>query len=527
MAVRRIIPDLAYGIGDALIPLAPLPIIARRDPGVADLAQLGTTWVNEATGAVWILAQVATNSANWVTSPVIGGVGVFTSLEVTTGDLTIDAGAGGIDVGAGNFTVDNSGNVDIQGDLDVAGTFTFTGDLNLTSASAIDITSTFNGPSIILTANGGANEQIYLHSEQGTTASSIKLTSDLGGVLVQGALNSSSAVVIDATNAAGGVQVLAGTNGILLGASNGPISILSGTGAIGIGNDAAAHAITIGNGTGATSLTLASGTGAINVGTNAVAHAITIGNVTGATAVDINAGSGGIGIAALNSAVQITSGTGQMDIGSDAAATTINVGVAAAVKTVTVGSTNTTSTTQIQSGTGGLGLLATNGTLAISSGTGVMNISADGSATTVNISTANAAKTLTIGSVNAGSSTTLRSGAAGMTILSGTGAMAISSDAAATVVGIANGAAVKTVTLGSTNTTSTTTIQGGTGGVVVSAPFLALPGPVYVYTGAGAPGNGLALHIGDIYINTTAASAVTRMYIATGVGAWTNITCAA
>lgn len=61
----------------------------------------------------------------------------------------------------------------------------------------------------------------------------------------------------------------------------------------------------------------------------------------------------------------------------------------------------------------------------------------------------------------------------------------------------------------------------------MSAPFVALPGPVYIYTGAGAPGNGLALHVGDMYINTTAASAVTRLYIATAASTWTNVTCAA
>jgi hypothetical protein len=54
-----------------------------------------------------------------------------------------------------------------------------------------------------------------------------------------------------------------------------------------------------------------------------------------------------------------------------------------------------------------------------------------------------------------------------------------------------------------------------------------LPGPVNIISGAGAPANGLALHVGDFYINTTAASAATRVYVATGVGAWTNLTAAA
>lgn len=445
MAVRRIIPDMAYGIGDDLIPLAPLPIIALRDPGIADQAQLGTTWVNKSTGAVWILARIVANASDWVTSPVIGGAGVFTSLQVTSGSLTVDAGAGGINVGAGNFSVDNAGNT-VTNDITVNGTATLNGDFDLTSAALIDLTSTLNAaPSVLLAANGGANEQILLHSVQGTSASSIDLLSGLGGIVVSAGSNSSSAVHLIASNAAGGITASAGTGGITLAAANGAIA-------------------------------LTSGAGAINVGADAVAHAITIGNLTGATAVDLNAGSGGIGIAALNGAVQITSGTGQMDISSDTAATTVNFASGAAVKTLVIGSTTGASVTSMRSGTGGLSLLSTNSALAISSGTGVMNISADGSATTVNIATA---------------------------------------------------AAVKTVTVGSTNTTSATTIRAGTAGITLTAPFVALPGPVYMYTGAGAPGNPLALHVGDIYINTTAASAVTRMYIATGVGAWTNVTCAA
>lgn len=476
MAVRRIIPDMAYGIGDDLIPLAPLPIIALRDPGIADQAQLGTTWVNKSTGAVWILARIVANASDWVTSPVIGGAGVFTSLQVTSGSLTVDAGAGGIDVGAGNFSVDNAGNT-VTNDITVNGTATLNGDFDLTSAALIDLTSTLNAaPSVLLAANGGANEQILLHSVQGTSASSIDLLSGLGGIVVSAGSNSSSAVHLIASNAAGGITASAGTGGITLAAANGAIALTSGTGAINIGADAAAHTITLGNSTGATSLVLNAGTGAINIGTNAIAHAITIGNLTGATAVDLNAGSGGIGLAALNGAVQITSGTGQMDISSDTAATTVNFASGAAVKTLVIGSTTGASVTSMRSGTGGLSLLSTNSTLAISSGTGVMNISADAAATTVNIATA---------------------------------------------------AAVKTVTVGSTNTTSATTIRAGTAGITLTAPFVALPGPVYMYTGAGAPGNPLALHVGDIYINTTAASAVTRMYIATGVGAWTNVTCAA
>lgn len=56
---------------------------------------------------------------------------------------------------------------------------------------------------------------------------------------------------------------------------------------------------------------------------------------------------------------------------------------------------------------------------------------------------------------------------------------------------------------------------------------LNLPGPIKIITGAGAPAGALAAEVGDMYINTTAATALTRIYVATAAGAWTNITCAA
>lgn len=86
------------------------------------------------------------------------------------------------------------------------------------------------------------------------------------------------------------------------------------------------------------------------------------------------------------------------------------------------------------------------------------------------------------------------------------------------VVNISTGAAAHVTTIGSSTAGNR---------IVLASPITQLPGPVYVYTGAGAPANGLALHIGDLYIRTDATGPTERMYIATGVGAWTNVTCAA
>lgn len=59
-----------------------------------------------------------------------------------------------------------------------------------------------------------------------------------------------------------------------------------------------------------------------------------------------------------------------------------------------------------------------------------------------------------------------------------------------------------------------------------TSPYLTL-GTIKIYTGAGAPANGLAIEAGDLYIRTDPAGATSRMYIATAANAWTNVTCAA
>jgi len=92
-----------------------------------------------------------------------------------------------------------------------------------------------------------------------------------------------------------------------------------------------------------------------------------------------------------------------------------------------------------------------------------------------------------------------------------------------------NGIITMAVATGGTTLQVSGGIEAVTGSVTIAAAGsgVILPGPVQVISGAGAPATGLALHIGDLYINTTAASATTRLYIATAVGTWTNVTCAA
>ena len=294
MAVNTVAPLFVYGMGDSLIRVPPQPIVSTRAPTVNDLAQIGTLWCDTTTNIIWGLASLIAGIATWTATPAAGAT-ILASLAIT--------GAAGLDVqNAASTTTISSAVINfnnaaatttIAGNLTIAGITTIAGDLDLTSGALIDLTSTLNAaPSIYLHANGGVNEQILLRADQGTTVTSIELLSDLGGITLNTALASNdainfeatsggidmngalqinidsaqaaaTAIVLNASNAAGGIDMNCGTAG----------ATLDSTGAISIDAAAASNFSVGGAGI---DLTLASAAGRVIVnGEEAAADAIT------------------------------------------------------------------------------------------------------------------------------------------------------------------------------------------------------------------------------------------------------------
>lgn len=200
MAIKRLARQRVYGLDNRLQALNPANIIAQRAPTSADLAELGTTWVDVPNDAVYVLTSVTANSATWSTSPASGAT-TLAELTVTPGDLTVDTG---------NTTL--AGTLDVTGDtsvvnLTVTGDADFQGDFDISSTDAFTITSTSNtDPAIYFHANGGTDEVIRLRSDQGTGTDSIELISDVGGVTLT-ATGSAAANAIDINAAGGGVAI--------------------------------------------------------------------------------------------------------------------------------------------------------------------------------------------------------------------------------------------------------------------------------------------------------------------------------
>jgi hypothetical protein len=267
--------------------------------------------------------------------------------------------------------------------------------------------------------------------------------------------------------------------------------------------------------------------------------AVTIGNAANIQPIIINSGTGSL----------FLNGNGHaIIIGNDANANTITVGDNLLANNIVlggVGANEISIGTQQTAGYVQIGTNMTNGSISIGSATNagaeIINVgpggfALNGNGNTVLIADDNTANQVTLGSVTAGALTTIQGGnGTGLGVaaiflgaapagdiqigtVAQTGTIYLGPSTAGASVDIGTGAGATHITVGHATAGNITTL---------ASPITALPGPVYIYTGAGAPANGLALHVGDLYINTTAATAVTRMYIATAAGVWTNFTCAA
>ena len=286
-----------------------------------------------------------------------------------------------------------------------------------------------------------------------------------------------------------------------------------------------ANWLSIGGGAGVfSSLTV---TGNANIGTAAGAI-VDIGNGTGATAVNIEAGSGNVNIATVAGSIHLSSdSTLNLDATTSINLNTtpvINIGTGLTSSVTTIGNVVALSAVNMLVGTGNftlngvagstytIGAATTTGTIAIggtaqtgaitlgnSTGAQTVNLGVGGTGVkTVNIATGAAANVTTIGTTTAASTVTLNTP---------TGTQVIAANGLVATVG---------------NITATN------GNVVLStaATYVQLPGPIKIMSGAGAPGAGLAAEAGDLYIRTDPGSATERIYVATGAGAWTNVTCA-
>lgn len=146
------------------------------------------------------------------------------------------------------------------------------------------------------------------------------------------------------------------------------------------------------------------------------------------------------------------------------------------------------------------------GALTVTTGTSAINISADAAATTINIGTGAGVKAIHLGSSNTSSITTIDAGGGGAFF----GTTAVN----------------HTTTVGGTTGASQLILQSGSGGITLSGTLSLGASAPQILFGSGAPG--ATAPKGSIYTNTTATTTTTRLYVNTdGAATWASFTASA
>ena len=242
---------------------------------IGGTAQTGDMTIAGGTGAQTI--NIA-NSTGGKTVAIATGAGANTvtiGSTNTTSTTTIQAGSGGVVIGdaaAGAVTINSAANISL--DAATASNFTVTGagqDLSIVAdGGSLRITSTEDAAqAVYVRANGGTSETVQIHADQGTGTTSVYLLSDVGGITfeatglasddainleataggididaamqinIQSTEAQADAIVINSSNAAGGIDLLTGGGEISIGATGGNVTLLPAT------NSAAGTSLTL------------------------------------------------------------------------------------------------------------------------------------------------------------------------------------------------------------------------------------------------------------------------------------------
>ena len=364
----------------------------------ASASSIGTTGagidltLSSAAGRVVVNGEEAAADAVRILSAA-GGLDVNVALQMNLDSsqasatairlVTSNAG-GGIDVdsGTGGIAIDSTGAISIDGAA--ASNLTVTGagiDLTLASVGgSVLVSSTENAAlAIFLHANGGTSETIQLRADQGTSATSVQLLSDVGGVTITAGAANADAINLTTTNASGGIDIDSGTGGIIADTTGSAVITSTANSSASIflhANGGVSETIRLhaDQGTGVASLDLLSDVGGITLTAGlGTADAINLVTSNAAGGIDVDAGTGGIdilttGALSIDSAGTTnltTTGAFALTVNSTAGQLTLQSGQAAA-DAVRINASNAAGGIDVDSGTGGI-TLDTTGAMSLDS----------------------------------------------------------------------------------------------------------------------------------------------------------------
>jgi fibronectin-binding autotransporter adhesin len=285
-----------------------------------------------------------------------GGTGLVTTITGDTGPaqslaVTLTGGSTGASFGGagGTITMRFAGITANGGTVSLA-TDATTSTINVGTGAGVK-TSTFGSANststtTIQSGSGGTT----LRSGTGTTSIANDNTTSAINI---GTGSGSKTIIIGNTAHATPVTINSGSTGITLNANSAPINMITGGGGGGI--------FSVNTSGGTVNISADANANTVNIGTGAAAKSVNVGSTDTTSSTNINSGSGGVSINTGNGGITLTGGTNGINgtgssivIGGDSVAATIALGTGSAPKAVTVGSTDTTSSLILNSGSGGI-----------------------------------------------------------------------------------------------------------------------------------------------------------------------------
>lgn len=204
MAALTQVPVQVYDVRGDTVTLPPSTVTANYDPGVNNLAEVGSMWVNYLTNAAFMLTSTAGSAATWTNITQGGAAGPIDTIETDSNDVTGVGGA--ISIKGGNLiTVDGLG-ADVTVIMDNTPLFHALS-TTTTITSGQGITSTLGN----ITASAG-----NLVSSVGSVSAATTVTAGTGITSITGNITAStgSFIASDANNGfvfSNGVKILSGS----------------------------------------------------------------------------------------------------------------------------------------------------------------------------------------------------------------------------------------------------------------------------------------------------------------------------
>lgn len=363
---------------DAIVISATIGGIQINAPGAAAGEDIALT----ATGSSIRLVSTENVTDSIVLSSTNGGIQILAPGAAATEDIVITATGSSVRLTSTENVTDAINIEATLGGVNILASGASAGeDINITATgSSVNVNSTENAAlAIYLHANGGTSETIQLHADQGTGVASINVLSDVGGVTLRAAgLASADAINLEAV--AGGIDADAALqiNVTSSQAAIDAIRLFASDAAGGLDIDAGTGGITI-DSTGALSL---DGAAASNFTVTGAGIDLTLSSVSGS--IPISAGE------AVANAIGLQAAAGGIDV-DGALQVNITSSQAAAANSVRIFASAADGGMDIDSGTGGM-TLDTTGALSLDSQaasnftvTGAFDLSLISTAGSVNI----------------------------------------------------------------------------------------------------------------------------------------------